>query len=132
MSERRRLQTHDFERRRLARLAAASAVSCVAMLVMSLDRRALVRARAREHDAIVAAASLVGPELALHAGARWLRHPTRVEPWAYGHDGPGLADADPAGAFASPARESLAAGGSIATRARVIRRSGAVTREDRR
>lgn len=111
----------DFERLRLTRWLAITALALGALGVASAHRSALVRERARDRTVIIAAASLVGGELALNAGARWLRHPTRVEPWAYGHDGPGVVDADPAGAFATPVREGLTAGYRAPTHARLVR-----------
>lgn len=98
----------SLEARRLALFAVALASLSLVTALCSAHARALTRRRALDDASLRSAASAVGPELALYAGARWLRHPTRSEPWAYGHDGPGLADADPAGAFASAPRAVLA------------------------
>ena len=59
----------------------------------------------REH-----AAQLTGPEIALHSASRWLRHPTRSEPWAASADGPAMLDLDPAGALAPPPTDVIRAG----------------------
>jgi hypothetical protein len=111
----------EFEARRLVSFAALSALLAASVLASAAHRRSLVAGRARAQAPLEAAATAVGPELALHAGSRWLRHPTRSEPWAYGHDGPGVPDADPAGAFAPPPRAALVAdrAGTTVTRARL-------------
>lgn len=44
------------------------------------------------------------PELALSSGARWLRHPSQVEPAAALSDAPGALDVDPAGVGTTPPR----------------------------
>ena len=54
------------------------------------------------------AARVVGPELAMFPASRWLRHPTRAEPWAAFSDGPAVLDIDPAGAIAPPPRALFA------------------------
>lgn len=105
----------------------AALVMALALSGLELRVRASRAAREREGDAVQSAARAVGGELALHAGARWLRHPTRSEPWAYGHDGPGVPDPDPAGAFASAPRGALLAGGAV-TRARLRARSLEISR----
>jgi len=78
--------------------------------VTAFDARAKRSRRDAEMPIAHAAARIVGPELALHAAARWLRHPTRSEPWAAATDAPGMLDLDPAGATAPPPREVLGAG----------------------
>lgn len=95
-------------RERLALFSSVSLSLALGVAGSTLHARALARARENDALSLRSTALAVGPELALHAGSRWLRHPTRSEPWAYGHDGPGLADADPAGAFASAPRAVLA------------------------
>jgi hypothetical protein len=109
------------EHRRLVVLAAAALALTAGVVVTELHARSLTAQRDRSAPALRAAASAVGAELALHAGSRWLRHPTRSEPWAYGHDGPGVFDPDPAGAFASPPRATLVRG-SVSTHASLRRR----------
>jgi hypothetical protein len=109
------------EHRRLVALAAVSLALSAGVAASALHARSLTAQRDRAAPSLRAAASAVGAELALHAGSRWLRHPTRSEPWAYGHDGPGVFDPDPAGAFASPPRATLVRG-SVTTRASLRRR----------
>jgi hypothetical protein len=106
--------------RRLALFAVALFALSLATALCAAHARSLTRARSLDERSLRSAASAVGPELALYAGARWLRHPTRSEPWAYGHDGPGLADPDPAGAFASAPRAVLAHR-SVVTHAALVR-----------
>lgn len=77
------------------------------------------REYAREGASRLAAARWLGGELALGTASRWLRHPTREEPWAAGHEGPGLLDTDPAGALLTPPEAVLREG---LARARVSRR----------
>lgn len=50
------------------------------------------------------------PDLALSSNARWMRHPSQVEPAAALADAPGALDADPAGAWIAPPREVIRAG----------------------
>lgn len=59
-------------------------------------------------------------DLALSSDARWLRHPSQVEPAAALADVPGALDVDPAGAWIAPPREILREGarGSIGRRER--------------
>lgn len=113
-------------RRALVASLAALVMAC-ALAGIELRVRSLRAARDAEQPIVQRAASAVGGELALHAGARWLRHPTRSEPWAYGHDGPGVADPDPAGAFASAPRATLLVGGAV-TRARLRANSLEISR----
>lgn len=101
------------ESRRLLAACVAALSMAVALCAIELRVRSLRAARERDRAAVQSAARAAGGELALHAGARWLRHPTRSEPWAYGHDGPGVADPDPAGSFASAPRATLLAGGAV-------------------
>ncbi len=100
----------SLDRRRLRALFALTSALSLCVALCAGHARSLARSRDHDAPALRATAAVFGPELALHAGARWLRHPTRSEPWAYGHDGPGVFDSDPAGAFAGPPREALVAG----------------------
>lgn len=43
-------------------------------------------------------------DLALSSNARWLRHPSHVEPWAAVADQPATLDTEPAGAILGPPR----------------------------
>ena len=103
-------------------------ITAAAILIASLgawtvrDARARRRARDAAQPEISAAARVAGPELAVHSGSRWLRHPTRAEPWAALNDGPAVLDLDPAGAFASPPRATLRAG--LPAVSLTVRRSG--------
>lgn len=49
-------------------------------------------------------------DLALSSNARWMRHPSQVEPAAAIADAPGALDADPAGAWIAPPRAVVAEG----------------------
>lgn len=108
----------------VSRLAPAAAL---AVFILSLGTCSVVHARARQirrtrHASIRrAVARITGPELSLHSASRWLRHPTRSEPWAASSDGPALLDVDPAGALAPPPVAVLRAGWP-AVRITIIRR----------
>lgn len=78
-------------------------------LVLGLDAAVLIHARLRARDADERSAraivGLVGTaDLALSSGARWLRHPSQVEPWAAVSDHPATLDTEPAGAVLGPPR----------------------------
>ncbi len=90
----------------------ASLLILAAALSWIASRDASARRARRETDATVRhdAARLVGPEIALHSASRWLRHPTRSEPWAASADAPAMLDLDPAGSLAPPPVEVLRAG----------------------
>ena len=77
---------------------------------LSYDARSRRAARDSNAETRSVAARAVGPEIALHSASRWLRHPTRSEPWAASADGPAMLDLDPAGALAPPPVEVLRAG----------------------
>lgn len=106
---------------RIRALIAASIAIVVALGGSLYDAE---RRRAADGDgrALRAAlASRIGlADLALSSGARWLRHPSQVEPAAAIADVPGALDVDPAGAWISPPREVLREGarGTIERRAR--------------
>lgn len=101
-------------RRDMPRLAALSATAIAIFLALGAivmhaemlrnERDASCSRRAR------LAAGIGLPDLALSSGARWLRHPSQVEPAAAISDAPGALDVDPAGAWISPPRAVLAAG----------------------
>lgn len=81
-------------------LVSACAVLCAGVLLDAARRRHAVReATAR---AVVAVVGL--PDLALSSTARWLRHPSQVEPWAAVSDLPASLDTEPAGAVIGPPR----------------------------
>lgn len=78
-------------------------------LLAALDLAVLADAsrRAGAADPSVARAivDLVGTaDLALSSNARWLRHPSQVEPWAAVADHPATLDTEPAGAVLGPPR----------------------------
>ncbi len=95
----------------MTRVPAALAV-CAALSALTLatvrDARARRDARAHDNHIHRAAARLVGPELALHAAAPWLRHPTRTPPWTALDHGPAALDTDPAGATSPPSPAAFA------------------------
>jgi hypothetical protein len=97
----------------IARLAPLLACALLALLLSvwaARDARAR-RAQRRETDHVQQlAARVIGPELALHGASRWLRHPTRSEPWAASADAPAMLDLDPAGALAPPPVSALREG----------------------
>ncbi len=107
---------------RLRTLALCAAASLCLLVCVRVHAGVLARRAAARAPVLRAMARVVGSELALDADARWIRHPTRSEPWAYGHDGPGLPDGDPAGALIGPPR-SLSAGPFV-TPARLRRAQG--------
>ncbi len=109
----------SFARPRARTLALCAAASLVLLVLVRVHAGELARRRDADARALRVMAGAVGSELALDADARWLRHPTRSEPWAYGHDGPGLADVDPAGAWSAPARAALLGTGGVVTPARL-------------
>jgi hypothetical protein len=97
----------------LARLGPAAVVTVVLALAAIVEVRDAHARRAQREDAAhvrSAAARAVGPELALHSASRWLRHPTRSEPWAASADAPAMLDLDPAGALAPPPSAALRSG----------------------
>jgi hypothetical protein len=98
---------------RLRALAGASLALAVALSAVVIDaaRRRDADRRPRADRAQLAAAIGLA-DLALSSGARWLRHPSQVEPAAAIADAPGALDVDPAGALVSPSRDLLGAGGS--------------------
>jgi hypothetical protein len=87
---------------RLVPFAAVLAFACGATVLAVRDARARRERRQEDARVRVDAAQLTGPEIALHSASRWLRHPTRSEPWAASADGPAMLDLDPAGALAPP------------------------------
>ncbi|UJR82759.1 hypothetical protein [Sandaracinus amylolyticus] len=96
---------------RLRVLAAALVVLAlmIAGVVLDAARRRGDGAHARAMR--VELARTIGlPDLALSSGARWLRHPSQVEPAAALSDAPGALDVDPAGAWIAPPRAVLGAG----------------------
>ncbi|AKF04640.1 hypothetical protein [Sandaracinus amylolyticus] len=96
---------------RLRVLAAALTVLAlmIAGVVIDAVRRRADDAAGRAQR--VALARTIGlPDLALSSGARWLRHPSQVEPAGALSDAPGALDVDPAGAWIAPPREVLRAG----------------------
>lgn len=88
------------------RLRAFAAGACALALLAGAAwlhaqaRRAEARQAWPAQRAIVRATGL--PDLALSSTARWLRHPTQVEPAAAVQDTPGGIDTDPAGALLGP------------------------------
>lgn len=86
------------------RLAGLLVVLCVAVSASVLAdaarrRHAMPRGAAR---AVVLVSGL--PDLALSSTARWLRHPSQVEPWAAVADLPASLDTEPAGMVIGPPR----------------------------
>jgi hypothetical protein len=95
---------------RLAPLGALALLSLSLVVWAAGDAAARRRQRRDVESTRLAAARVAGPELALHAASRWLRHPTRSEPWAASADAPAMLDVDPAGAIAPPPVAVLRAG----------------------
>lgn len=95
---------------RLVPLALVTVFATMVVFVAERDASSRRQQPHRDHAVRTTAAQLVGPEIALHSASRWLRHPTRVEPWSASADGPALLDLDPAGALAPPPAEVLRAG----------------------
>jgi hypothetical protein len=95
--------------------------ACVVVIVLALGAIDVDAAQRRSDAAepralrarLVAATGL--PDLALSSGARWLRHPSQVEPAAAISDTPGALDVDPAGGWIAPPRAVITSGarGSI-------------------
>lgn len=86
------------------RQAAVLVLVCVAVstsvLVDAARRRHGVSRRSAQ--AVVRVTGL--PDLALSSTARWLRHPSQVEPWAAVADLPASLDTEPAGVVIGPPR----------------------------
>ncbi len=95
---------------RLVPLAIALTLAAACTLLAARDAVSRREVRERGRAVRTTAAVLAGPEIALHSASRWLRHPTRSEPWSASADGPALLDLDPAGALAPPPAEVLRAG----------------------
>lgn len=98
-------------RRRRGVLAAASAtcVLCLVLVVVFADRAR--RADEASLPGRLAAVELLGfADLALNSGARWLRHPSQVEPAAAMADLPAALDSEPAGGAIAPPVQVLGAG----------------------
>lgn len=74
---------------------------CAAVLVDASRRRSSLDPRGAAD--VVRISGL--PDLALSSGARWLRTPSQVEPWAAVADVPASLDTEPAGAVVGPPRE---------------------------
>lgn len=83
-------------------ISLGTAVALLAMVSWDAHRRTQVAVQASGR--LQGFARIAGCELALYGGARWLRHPLRSEPRAYGHDGPSVPDIDPGGAIIRPTR----------------------------
>ena len=92
----------------LASILVAIALALAAIVAHAASLRG-ERAAASERRARLAE-GLGLADLALSSGARWLRHPSQVEPAAAIQDAPGALDVDPAGAWISPPREVIAEG----------------------
>jgi hypothetical protein len=95
---------------RLVPIGVAFVVIAVLAAWSVYDAHARRVERERDRGVRIHAAQLAGPELALHSASRWLRHPTRSEPWAASADAPAMLDLDPAGALAPPPTEAVRAG----------------------
>lgn len=95
---------------RIAPVVGLAMVVAAVSVWLARDAGARRDARAADTRVRLIAARAVGPEIALHSASRWLRHPTRSEPWAASADGPAMLDLDPAGALAPPPVEVLRAG----------------------
>ncbi|MCB9600135.1 MAG: hypothetical protein H6721_01895 [Sandaracinus sp.] len=86
--------------RRLLAAVALLALATAGVLAHALTRHANLDARR-------AAVRFVGfADLALSSSARWIRHPSQVEPGAPFQDGPASLDTDPAGAVVGPPLEA--------------------------
>jgi len=86
---------------RIGFFVAGSALALDAAVVLDANRR-LGEADPASARAVV---RLVGTaDLALSSNARWLRHPSHVEPWAAVADQPATLDTEPAGAILGPQR----------------------------
>lgn len=87
------------------RLRLAAAVALGSSLVLALTFVDAYRAHARlaSRPRAEAVTHLLGqPDLALSSSARWLRHPSGVEPWAAVADLPAALDTEPAGGLLGP------------------------------
>nr|MDQ3037253.1 hypothetical protein [Myxococcota bacterium] len=91
--------------RALIAVSLAVAVALAAVVIDASQRREAARDGRALRTELAARTGLA--DLALSSGARWLRHPSQVEPAAAIADVPGALDVDPAGAWIGPPREVL-------------------------
>lgn len=96
---------------RIRWLAVVSIALVLALGSIALDASARRAAEQPARAARRALAARIGlADLALSSGARWLRHPSQVEPAAPLADAPGALDVDPAGAWVGVPRPIVAHG----------------------
>jgi hypothetical protein len=95
-----------------ARVLIGVSIAMVAALgAVALDAGRRREAAHEERAVRIELAARIGlADLALSSDARWLRHPSQVEPAAAIADAPGALDVDPAGAWIAPPREVLREG----------------------
>lgn len=99
------------DRQRRLRLALAAAAGTLSLVLVVASSHVARQADAEALPGRRAAVELIGfADLALNSGARWLRHPSQVEPAAAMADLPAALDSEPAGGAIAPPVEVLGAG----------------------